>query len=91
MAPFLVIWVGQAVSLLGSQLVQFALIWYLTETTGSATVLATASLVGYLPTVFLGPLIGTLIDRWNRKRILIFSDAAIAGATVFLAILFALT
>jgi len=90
MAPFLVIWVGQAVSLLGSQLVQFALIWYLTETTGSATVLATASLVGYLPTVFLGPLIGTLIDRWNRKRILIFSDAAIAGATVFLAILFAL-
>lgn len=90
MIPFLIIWSGQAVSLLGSQLVQFALIWYLTKTTGSATVLATASLVGILPMVFLGPIIGVLIDRWNRKQILIFSDAAIAGVTVILAILFAI-
>ena len=43
---FFTIWGGQALSILGSQLVQFALIWYLTVTTGSATVLATASLVG---------------------------------------------
>jgi len=63
MVPFLVIWIGQAVSLLGSQLVQFALIWYLSKMTGSATVLATASLVGLLPKVFLGPVIGVLVDR----------------------------
>jgi DHA3 family macrolide efflux protein-like MFS transporter len=90
MTPFIVIWAGQAISLLGSQLVQFALIWYLTETAGSAKVLATASLVGLLPNAFLGPIIGTLVDRWNRKKILIFSDAAIAVATVILAILFAI-
>ncbi len=45
-APFFTIWTGQAFSLLGSQLVQFALIWYLTVETGSATVLATVSMVG---------------------------------------------
>jgi DHA3 family macrolide efflux protein-like MFS transporter len=90
MKLFLIIWSGQAVSLLGSQLVQFALVWHMTENTGSATVLATASLVGLLPKAILGPIIGTLVDRWNRKKILIFSDTAIAGATVILAILFSI-
>jgi DHA3 family macrolide efflux protein-like MFS transporter len=43
---FFTLWVGQAVSLLGSQLVQFAIIWYLTLETNSATALAIASLMG---------------------------------------------
>ncbi|MGD9315684.1 MAG: MFS transporter, partial [Anaerolineae bacterium] len=51
MRPFFIIWTGQAVSLLGSQLVQFALVWWLTETTGSATVLAVASMVALLPQI----------------------------------------
>jgi len=42
-APFFTIWAGQAASLLGSALVQFGLVWWLTQTTGSATVLATAT------------------------------------------------
>ena len=46
---FMVIWTGQVFSLMGSQLVQFALIWYLTIQTGSATVLAIATIVGILP------------------------------------------
>ena len=66
-AAFFTIWGGQAISLLGSMLVQFALIWHLTVETGSATVLATASLVGLLPQVLFGPIIGTLVDRWNRR------------------------
>lgn len=86
--PFFTIWSGQAVSLLGSQLVQFALIWWLTKTTGSATVLATASLVGLLPQVLLGPVIGALVDRWNRRLTMIVADSVIALATVALAILF---
>ena len=81
-APFFTIWGGQAFSLLGSQLVQFALIWYLTIKTGSATVLATASLVGMLPNVILGPFIGTLVDRWNRRKIMLFADSLIALATI---------
>ena len=87
---FFTIWGGQALSLLGSQLVQFALIWYLTVTTGSATVLATASLVGMLPGVILGPFVGTLVDRWNRRIIMLLADSLIALATIGLAVLFAL-
>ena len=86
--PFFTIWGGQALSILGSQLVQFALIWHLTVTTGSATVLATASLVGMLPQVILGPFVGTLVDRWNRRWIMLLADSIIALATIALAFLF---
>lgn len=89
-ARFFIIWGGQALSILGSQLVQFALIWYLTIQTGSATVLATASLAGMLPNVVLGPFIGTLVDRWNRRRIMMLADSLVAMATIVLAVLFAL-
>ena len=89
-ARFFTIWGGQALSIIGSQLVQFALIWYLTVQTGSATVLATASLVGLLPNVILGPFIGTLVDRWDRRRIMLVSDTVIALATIGMAGLFAL-
>ncbi len=86
---FFTIWGGQAFSLLGSQLVQFALIWYLTVETGSATVLATASLVGLVPHVILGPIVGTLVDRWDRRRTMIVADGVVAVATIGLALLFA--
>ncbi len=85
---FFTVWTVQALSLLGSQLVSFALIWYLTKMTGSATVLTTASLVGLLPQVILGPFVGTLVDRWNRRRIMIIADGIIALATLLLAYLF---
>ena len=88
--PFFTIWTGQAVSLVGSQLVQFALIWYLTRETGSAIVLTTATLVGMLPQVFIGPIAGSIVDRGNRRRIMILSDSAIALVTLALALLFAL-
>ncbi|MDD4924621.1 MAG: hypothetical protein PHF74_07325 [Dehalococcoidales bacterium] len=65
------------ISLLGSALVEFALAWYLTIQTGSATVLATAVMVALLPQVILGPFIGPLIDRWNRKKIMIGADLTI--------------
>ena len=90
MRSFFIIWLGQAFSRLGSKIVQFALIWYLTETTGSATILATASMVGLLPQIILGPLAGTLVDRWSRRKVLIFADGMIALATIILAFMFAL-
>jgi DHA3 family macrolide efflux protein-like MFS transporter len=87
---FFTIWGGQALSILGSQLVQFALIWYLTVKTGSATVLATASMVAMLPNVILGPFVGTLVDRWNRRWIMLLADSIITMATITLAVLFAM-
>ncbi len=87
---FFTIWGGQSVSLLGSNLVQFALVWWLTSTTGSATVLATASLAGVLPQVLIGPFAGALVDRWNRRLVMIVADALIALSTLVLIVLYML-
>ncbi|HSM55073.1 MAG TPA: MFS transporter [Candidatus Sulfomarinibacteraceae bacterium] len=88
MKQFLLIWAGQAMSLLGSRLVHFALIWWLTKETESATMLALASLVGLLPELALGPLAGVLVDRWNRRRVMIAADALVALSTLLLGYLF---
>lgn len=85
---FFTIWSGQALSLAGSSLAQFALVWWLTEKTGSATVLAGATLVAILPRVFLGPFAGALIDRWNRRAVIVCADAFVALVSVWLAFLF---
>jgi len=86
--PFFTIWVGQAFSLLGSQLVQFAIVWYLAKTTGSATMLAMATLAALLPQIIIGPFAGALVDRWNRRQVMLVADASIAAATLLLAVLF---
>ena len=85
---FLVLFSGQVVSALGSQIVQFALVWWLVQETNSATVLSIAALFGFLPQVVLGPIIGALVDRWNRKQIMLLSDSIIALATLLLAYIF---
>lgn len=66
---FYTIWAGQAVSLITSAILQMAIIFYLTEKTGSAMVLSMASLVGFLPYAVFGPAIGVLVDRHDRKKI----------------------
>jgi MFS transporter, DHA3 family, macrolide efflux protein len=86
---FFTIWTGQALSLFGSALVQFALIWWLTQKSGSATVLAIAVLVGMLPQILIGPFAGALVDRWNRRLIMIVADGIIAVFSLVLAYLFA--
>ncbi len=87
-ATFFPIWIGQAFSLIGSLLAQFALVWWLTKTTGSATVLATATLAAILPGVVVGPFAGALVDRWNRKRVMMWADGASALCALVLAYLF---
>ncbi len=90
MAPFFALWTGQVFSLLGSQLAQFALVWWLTRSTGSATVLAFAMMMAMLPQIFLGPVAGTLVDRWNRRTVMMLADGSVAVATLALAALFAM-
>lgn len=86
--PFLILWSGQAVSLFGSQIVQFALIWWLTQETGSATILALASVAGLVPQVILGPFAGVLVDRWSRRWTMFVADSVVAAASLLLAFLF---
>jgi DHA3 family macrolide efflux protein-like MFS transporter len=85
---FFTIWTGQAFSMVGSALVRFAVIWWLTKETDSATVLTTASLVSTLPFILLAPFSGTFVDRWDRRWTMVVSDAMIALFTALLAYLY---
>jgi DHA3 family macrolide efflux protein-like MFS transporter len=85
---FFPMWFGQAVSLLGSRAAQFALVWWLTQETGSATVLAMATLVALLPEIFLSPIAGAFVDRWNRRVTMIVADGTIALVSLGLAYLY---
>jgi MFS transporter, DHA3 family, macrolide efflux protein len=87
---FFILFAGQSLSLFGSALVQFALVWYLARQTGSATILAAATMVVMLPPILLGPFIGTLVDRTNRRAVMMLADGAVALATLALALLFLL-
>ena len=89
MRKFLPIWFAQIFSLLGSGLVQFALVWWITEETGSAAYLGIGTFVAILPEVLLAPFAGALVDRYNRRYIMILADGIIALFTLGLAVLFA--
>lgn len=69
---------GQFLSGITSMVVQYAIIWYLTEKTGSATVLSFATLLGMLPMVLLSPFVGPFVDRLNKKKLLIVTDLIVA-------------
>lgn len=83
---FLTIWSGQAISLLTSAILQMALIWHLTAMTKSALVLSAASFMGFLPAALLGGIAGTLVDRWNRKLVMVGADLFIALVSLILAV-----
>ena len=88
-SKFLLVALGQAVSLLGSSGVQFALIWWLAEQTSSPMVLGMSGLVAFLPMTLFSPLAGIAADRYNRKYISIFSDMAMGlAALLYAALLF---
>lgn len=78
MQTFLIVWIGQVVSLLGTKLTEFALgFWILDQTyqdTGTITQFALTILFMYLPKVVISPLAGVLVDRWNRRSAMIASD-----------------
>lgn len=76
---------GQFISGVTSMVVQYAIIWYLTKQTGSATVLSFATLLGMLPMVLLSPLIGPFVDRVNKKALLIVPDIVAAIVAIILA------
>jgi MFS transporter, DHA3 family, macrolide efflux protein len=86
---FWTIWFGQALSLVGSALTQFVLLWWITDTTGSASALATAGMAALLPQALLGPLGGVIADRLPRRLIMITADSITAACMVVLVILFA--
>ncbi len=72
----MIVALGQAVSMLGSHGVQFALIWWLAEKTSSPLMLGISGIAAYLPMAVFSPAAGIAADRYNRKMISVFSDMA---------------
>ncbi len=86
---FFAIWSGQAFSLVGSALTQFVLVWWITQETGSPTALATAGIMGMLPSAIFSPLGGVIADRLSRRMVMIITDAVTAVCMLILIGLFA--
>ncbi len=81
------IWLGQVLSLLGSGLTSFALGVWTYKTTGDVTQYALVMLAATLPGILLGPVAGALVDRWNRRWVLVLSDVAAGLSSLVLALL----
>ncbi len=79
---------SQIISLFGSSLVQYAITWYITLNTQSGMMMTISIICGFVPAFFLSPFAGVWADRYNRKLLIILSDATIAISTLLLAILF---
>jgi MFS transporter, DHA3 family, macrolide efflux protein len=79
---------SQTISLLGSSLVQYAIMWYITLKTQSGIMMTISIICGFLPTFFLSPFAGVWADRYNRKLLIMLSDSLIAISTLIVAILF---
>ena len=84
---FIIVALGQAISMLGSHGVQFALIWWLAEKTSSPLILGISGIVAYLPMSLFSPIAGIAADRYNRKFISIFSDTAMGTIALLYAVL----
>ena len=85
---YLFFWGGQLFSLLGSSIVSFVLILWISFETSSELMLGLASIVSFGPFLIIGPFAGVITDRLNRKMIIISADAAIAITTLAAIMLF---
>lgn len=85
---FWMIFSGQALSLVGSALTQFVLLWWIADTTGSVAALATAGMAAMLPQALLSPLGGTFADRYSRRLLMITADVISALCMAVLIVLF---
>ena len=88
MRAFTIVCVGQLFSLLGSAMTQFALTIWAYELTGSATALALVAFFSFAPGIILSPFAGALVDRWNRKLVMMLSDLAAGISTIVLLLLY---
>lgn len=79
---------SQTISLFGSSLVQYAMMWHITLTTESGLMMTLYIICGFIPTFILSPVAGVWADRYNRKKLIVLADGLIAFATLILAILF---
>lgn len=79
---------SQTISLFGSSLVQYAIMWYITLETQSGVMMTISIICGFLPTFFLSPFAGVWADQYDRKKLIAISDGIIAMVTFIMALFF---
>ena len=85
--PFATIWIGQFISILGSEITDFAITIWAWEITGKATPLSLILLFAKIPSIIAAIFAGVIVDRYNRKFLMFFGDTASCLSTVFLLVL----
>jgi MFS family permease len=86
-APFPLLALAQFLSQFGDSVFQIAFLWLILDLTGSKSVTGLAATVSYLPPLVFGLAAGVLVDRWERRRVLIGADLARAALLGVLAVL----
>ena len=79
---------SQTISLIGSLFVQYAILWRITLNTQSGVMMTLAIISGFIPSLFITPFAGVGADRYDRKKLIIISDALIASVTLIMAIIY---
>lgn len=79
---------AQTISLFGSSLVQYAIVWHITLSTSSGKMLTLSTLCGFLPQIMISLFAGVWIDRFDRKKMIMLADSLIAASTLILALSF---
>jgi len=85
---FIIIWLGQVVSTLGSRMTNFAITIWAWELTGQATALTLMVFFTQLTRLLITPLAGVIVDRWNRKVLMMFGDTVAGLSTIAILVLF---
>jgi len=88
LSAFILVAIGQMISLLGSGMTQFGLAIWIFQQSGKATDFSLLAVTGFAPIVIFSPIAGALVDRWNRKFVMMISDLAAGLTTVAVFILF---
>jgi MFS family permease len=88
MLGFTIIWIGQMLSLLGTTMTGFALTIWAWQQTGQATALALVGFANFAPVVLFSPVAGAIVDRYDRKKIMMLADLAAGLPTVALLLLY---
>jgi DHA3 family macrolide efflux protein-like MFS transporter len=88
MLGFTLVWAGQLVSVLASTMTQFALTIWAYQETGSATALGIVNTAFIVPFLLFSPIAGVMVDRYNRKLMMMLSDLAAITATVGIFIIY---
>ena len=88
MRTFTIIWLGQLVSTIGTYMTEFALTLWAWQVTGSATALALVSFFGQLPRIPITLFAGLLVDRLNRKHLMMLGDSIAALSTIAIGLLY---